>query len=114
MGVLEEQQVADANWRRDVDRRLDQHFERLESGEERMNAMALQVEENTTITREGRDIAKAVKDDTAELVKVANAFKGAATVMGWLQKSILFLAAMLVAGGILWWFVKTGEIPKKP
>lgn len=120
MGILEQQQVIDHVWKRDVDRRLDDHFERLEEHQERLAAGDLRMTEisgkldaNTLITTEALGVAQGVKADTGALVAAFRAWGGFTTVTKWAMAFVLGAAALIIAGGVIYWFLSTGTLPRK-
>lgn len=113
MGILEDAQMADQMWRADVSRRLDEHFEAIErhaellaEGDRRMRALADAIDENTVIT-------KRIDDSTSTIVKGFKAIEGFSTVTGWLGKAVLVTGAIILALGVIYWYFKTGELPRK-
>jgi hypothetical protein len=120
VGVLETAQVVDQLWRRDVDRRLDEHFERLEEhearlavGDARMSELTGKIDTNTDLTGEVKVLAEGVKKDTAALVSAFKAWGGFTTVTKWLLAFIVGAAALIIAGGVIYWFIVTGTLPHK-
>lgn len=114
MGILEAQQVADQIWRREVDKALEEHMERLDAhdalfaqGASRMTELAGKIAENTGITQ-------AVKADTDAIVKAFKAWGGFTTVSRWILALIVGIAALIIAGGVIYWFVASGTLPHKP
>lgn len=113
MGVLEQQQVVDQNWRKEVDRQLDEHFERLnrheellQEGDARMTALSEKIDANTTIT-------KRIETNTGTLVKWVENVTGFKNTVNWFASLLLKLAAIAVALGIVVWWLRTGELPRK-
>ena len=106
MGALEKRQVADQRWRKGVDERLDDHFGRLERGDERFDVLDRKIDANTAITQR-------IDAGVADILHIFEALKGFTRVGGWMGRVVLYLAALVVAAGILWWFWKTGDLPRK-
>jgi hypothetical protein len=106
VGVLEERQALDERWRRKIEDRLDEHFERLESGDGRMSSLEAGMAENTKLTGE-------VKKNTDEILAIFGALKGFVTVGGWVGTAVKWLAGVLIALGIIYIVWKTGDLPRK-
>lgn len=107
MGVLEQNQVADAEWRRRVDNTLDAHFERLERGDTKFDELDRKIAENTKITTN-------TSNDVKELLAIFKPLTGFFTVTGWMGKGLVWVAAIVIAAGVIFWYVKTGDLPRKP
>lgn len=112
MGLLEEAQVADRLWRDRVDRTLEEHKERLNEhdalldlGAKRMTELTTKIDTNTTIT-------ESIKADTAAVVKAFQAWGGFTTVGRWIIATIVGAAALIVAGGVIYWFISSGTLPR--
>lgn len=71
-----------------------------------MSAIETELTKNT-------DLTKQTHAGVAELLEVFKALKGAATVTGWLGSLVKWAAAILVAGGIILYVWKTGDLPRK-
>lgn len=121
MGVLEQQQVADQIWRKEVDAKLDEHFERLDrhdeliaqherqftAGRERMSAIEGKIDHNTSVTER-------IDLNTASMVAAWKNWGGFTTVSKWILALIVGVAALIIAGGVIYWFISTGTLPHKP
>lgn len=105
MGMLEQAQVSDANWRQSVNARLDEHMERLDAGDERMSKLEYAIGTNTEIT-------KRIDEGVAEMLEIFAAVRGFAKVGGWIGSAIKWVAAVVIALGVLYWFWKTGDLPR--
>jgi hypothetical protein len=113
MGILEQQQVADQRWRAEVDRTLEEHMERLglletrgEESEKRMTSIELKLDENTKLTAQ-------INTNTGALVTWVANITGFKNTVKWLGGLVLWLSITAAALGMLWWIVKTGELPHK-
>lgn len=120
MGVLEHAQVADGEWRKRVDSTLDDHrdqlaeFEskfnrgnaRFAEGEARMADLERKLDANNLMT-------STIQADTKELVTWTKNITGFNSIAKWLGDILLKLAAVIVACGIIYWFLHTGQLPKK-
>lgn len=129
MGVLEEGQtiVAEA-WKRDVSTRLDDHFEKIEEfgekfkrgndrferGEKRIEEVADEVGKANEAISKNTEITERIEEKVDRFLTIFEALEGFITVGGWMGKLVLFVAAVVVALGILYWVWKTGDLPKKP
>ena len=115
MGKLEEGQIlVGEDWRRDVNAALEEHTNRFIAGnvrfertERRLEEVAEMVEKNTAITQR-------IEANTAELLGIFTAVQGFVKVGGWMGKAVLWVGAILLAMGIIYWWWKTGDLPKKP
>jgi hypothetical protein len=119
MATLE--QVPDHEWRKKVEDRLGEHFdgltelesrlnrgnERFATGEKRMSEIETKLDANTVLTAK-------IAGDTGEILKIFKAFQGFVLVGGWLGNTIKWTVGVVIACGIAWYFLKTGELPKKP
>lgn len=99
--------MLDDEWKTKVERRLDDHMERLDAGDERMNALTKQLEENT-------DITKRIDQNTAKLVNTFRAIDGFGTVGQWIFGAIVKVSIVITAAGVIYWFLHTGELPRAP
>lgn len=106
MGVLEEQHAQHEQRLRQAEKRLDEHMERLDSGDSRMNAIEEKVDLNNAMTER-------IDKNTTALLGIFNAFEGAAKVGGWVGALVKWVSMFVIAIGVLWWALKTGELPKK-
>lgn len=106
MGVLEERRALDEEWRRRVDTTLDEHMERLDAGDTRMTELAEKMDTNNNMTAE-------IKSNTATLVGWVNNIKGFNNVTNWAFAMLIKASVIIIAAGVVFWFVKTGDLPRK-
>lgn len=102
----EEAERAERDWRAMVVRRLQEHFDRLEAGDIRMNAIEDKIDHNT-------DVTERVEKNTKIVVTWVTNITGFKNVVDWVGALFLKLAAFVGACGILYWAVATGQLPKR-
>lgn len=107
MGILEEQHAAHEERLRDAERRLDEQQERLEAGDARMNDFAMALQKNN-------DASERIEKGVKEILSIFTALKGFVTVGGWLGTGIKWAAGLIVAAGVVWLVIKTGDLPTPP
>jgi hypothetical protein len=118
MGVLENAQVADERWRKRVDETLDDHrdqlsgFEekftrgntRFEEGERRMTAIELKLDQNNKMT-------ETINTNTSGIVTWTKNVSGFNNVVKYVGDLLLKVAAVIIAAGVVNYFMKSGEAP---
>lgn len=121
MGVLEDAQVAEQRWRDQVDRRLAETFDALTDHEERFNRGndrftrgEVRMTELAGEMAKNNEMTARIDTNTAEIREIFEAVKGVVKVGGWLGRSVMWAAGLAIAIGVLVWWYKTGELPKKP
>lgn len=108
MGVLEQgQSLVGDEWKRHVDNSIDGHMERLDKGDERFDRLERKLDANNASTDR-------IEQNTSAILEIFEAFRGFAKVGGWVGGTIKWVAALVVAIGIVVYFFKTGDLPRKP
>lgn len=62
--------------------------------------------------RENTELTKKIEENTKGIVDAWQAIVGGLQVLAFLAKLAKWGAALATFGGIVWYFVKTGELPK--
>lgn len=128
MGVLEQQHIADQRWRDDVSRRLDEHFEkiedhdrllavhsekfargndRFEEGEDRMTGLETKVQLNNEMTER-------IENNIATMLLYWQNFMGFKAVSKGIFSIVVGASVFIIALGVIWYFLSTGQLPRKP
>lgn len=90
--------------RRATDSQISELGRRMTVIEEAQSAGIAQLAENTQITRE-------IQANTKDIVDAWNAMVGGLKVLGFLAKLAKWGTWIAGAAGVVWYFVKTGELP---
>lgn len=115
MGVLEQGQVlVGEDWKRDVESRLEEHSNRLLAGNERFERTEKRIGEVADAVDANTAITEKTAKNVEKLVDIFQAFDGFVRVGGWLGNTVKWVAGVLICGAVIYWFVKTGDLPKKP
>lgn len=62
---------------------------------------------------ENTDATKRTEENTREILEIFDAVRGFVKVGGWVGNTIKWIAAVAIAGGILLYVWKTGDLPRK-
>jgi hypothetical protein len=100
VALADERRRSDDAWREDIERRVT-------AGEALVSELTAKLEENTKITQR-------IDAGVGEILSIFAALKGFVTVGGWLGTAIKWVAGVLIAAGIIWLVLKTGDLPRKP
>lgn len=94
--------------------RLDEIDERLKDGANRMDNMGYQYRLLNQQVKENTEITKRIDGNTAGMVEQFRNLLGFSAVMWFIFRFVLGASAMIIAIGVIYWFVHTGELPRKP